>query len=99
MAAPHFAYPFRITGAVPVAATVPQDSSREVAQCVFAILGTRPGSRERFPDLGIEDPTFEGLDLDDVRAQIEDYEPRAEIVADSDLADLIQRVRLSVALR
>lgn len=95
MTAPHLAVPFRLlaTGAV----TVAQDSPAEVAQCVAAILGTRPGSRGDFPDMGIEDPAFAGLDLDQVRAQIEEYEPRAEILADSTIEGLVQKVSVSVS--
>lgn len=95
MSAPHFAVPLTITAAG--AATVSQDSAREIAQCVAAILRTHPGSRASFPDMGVADPAFDGLDADEVLAQAGEYEPRAELLADTTIEALTQE--MSIALR
>lgn len=98
---PHFAYPFRIInrGGRVAAVTVSQDSSSEIAQCVFDILGTRLGARDDEPELGVVDPTFSMLDLDDIRSQVEQFEPRAVVLTDSQLNGLVQRVSVAVAVR
>lgn len=95
---PHFAHPFHLSGSG--FATVEQDSAQDVAQCAFCILGTTPGQRSDFPDMGIEPPVFsEGLDMDDIREQVDTYEPRADVLPDSVLEEAAQRVTVEVALR
>lgn len=98
---PKLRTPFRvtITGSGVKAQVVEQDSIQDVTQCVYAILATPPGSRLDYPEMGVEDPTFSELDLEDVRAMVETYEPRAEVLTDSALDDAIQRVSVQVAVR
>jgi phage baseplate assembly protein W len=72
---------------------VEQDSDDEIAACVYALIATERGSRIEEPDYGVEDPTFEALplDLDEWLAQIDQFEPRAEVVTAQDLeAELIK---------
>lgn len=77
MPTPHLKLPVQIIGGQ--YATVEQDSAQEIAQCVTAILRTPYGSRDDYPDLGLEDQTFlTDLDLEEIRRQLETYEPRAD---------------------
>lgn len=59
-------------------AAVEQDSPAEVAQSVALLLATRPGERRSVPDYGTDDPTFTGLDVDEIHAAIEQWEDRAD---------------------
>lgn len=75
----HLAVPFQLdrSGAV---ATVAQDSERELAQCVTALLSTRLGSRPESPDYGISDPTFtREPDVVAIAGALGQWEPRADV--------------------
>lgn len=76
---PHFDLPFRMSGTS--FATVEQDSSADVANCVEAIIRTPNGFRDDTPDFGMDDNTFATLplNLEKLTAQIENQEPRAAI--------------------
>jgi len=80
---PHVAWPIRIGGAVgnPSYATNQQGTNEEVAACVAVIVGYERGTRDDDLDFGIRDPTFETrpLDIADIEASVEDYEPRAVV--------------------
>lgn len=93
---PKFKIPFTVAGR---AAIVEQDSIDEIAQCVYAICATPRGSREDYPEFGVDPHDFERLDLDQLRDAIEEWEPRAEALVDSQLEDLVERVRVDVAIR
>lgn len=60
-------------------ATWPQDSLEDVRQCVAVLLNTPRGVRPLAPDIGIDDPTFAGVDPEGLRALLEDQEDRAAV--------------------
>lgn len=90
--APHFRLPFRVVGRG--ARVVEQDSLEEIAQCVYAVLATEPGSREEEPDFGLDDQAFRmgGADLDHFQEIVSQYEPRARLLPTAVWEDLLQRV-------
>jgi phage baseplate assembly protein W len=94
---PHLDYPFRVRRR---AATVEQDTVDEVIDCVYAILATEPGSRLEAPDFGLADQSFRqgGADLVELAAVVKEWEPRADLLTSSDWAELVQRVRVEVAI-
>jgi phage baseplate assembly protein W len=99
--APHFSLPFRVTpgGAVAVSE---QDSVDEIADCVVAVLSYPLGSRPELPDFGVDEQAFVqgGPDLDEIRAAIDAYEPRASVeleLTDDRLLDFVAEVRVGVA--
>lgn len=63
------------------AAVVEQNSVADVTNCVQAIVRTERGSRLYVPKFGIDDQTFRNqpLDLDLIRSQVHDTEPRAAL--------------------
>lgn len=75
---PHFSMPFRFSHGR--AATVEQDSSDEVTDCVANLLRCPLGFREELHDYGISDPTFQesAINTEDMRAAIDQWEPRAD---------------------
>lgn len=77
---PHFAYPFRYVNGSAVVNE--QDSTDDIADCVFAICATNPGDRIELPDFGITDPTFqqEPIGTAVLQQQIEEWEHRAQIL-------------------
>jgi len=77
---PHFDLPFRI--AAHAVATVEQDSSEDIANCVECIIRTPNGFREDSPDFGLNDVVFSPIpmDTDALVAQIKAQEPRATVV-------------------
>lgn len=93
---PHLAVPFQIVG--PRARVVEQDSVDEIAQCVYAVLGTERGSRLEEPDFGVTDPAFRqgGMDLGEARVALGAWEPRADVEIEQDIDELIARVRVEV---
>lgn len=98
---PHFALPFRLTPGGSVALTE-QDSVDEIADCVAAILSYPLGSRPELPDFGVAEQAFiqGGPDLDEIRAAIDAYEPRAAVeleLTDETLAEFVASVRIGVA--
>lgn len=100
MATPHFALPFRWERGSVV--TNEQHSLDDVADCVEAVLRTRPGDRAEAPDFGIDDPTFDQLplDLDALVGQVSAQEPRAHLLAEErpDLLDeAVTRARITAS--
>lgn len=81
------------------AKTVEQGSKDEIAQCVFAILNTVPGQRTDDPGWGFPDQTFRqgGVDLNELRRVVEEHEPRASVLTDSEFEGLVQRVRVKLS--
>jgi predicted component of type VI protein secretion system len=78
---PHFRVPFQI-GAFGAAVVVEQNSLTDIGKCVEAIVKTRVGQRAEVPGFGIPDLTFttdRSAAGDVIAAQIEAWEPRAEI--------------------
>lgn len=78
--------------------TVEQDTDAEIAQCVYALLATEPGQRVELPEYGLEDQAFRegGADLTEIRAEIEEWEPRAEALTDDEIDDLTDKVQVNV---
>jgi phage baseplate assembly protein W len=94
---PHIALPFRFVGTS--VAVVEQDTEDEVLQCVETICRYVPGMRSEYPEFGIPDQAFrDEPDTDEVREAIEEYEPRASVVLDSELLldELAARINVSV---
>jgi len=105
---PHFALPYRFsvggTGDGATAAVNEQDSIDEVADACLAILLCPQGFRVELPEFGLPDPTFSmpAPDLDEIRATLDQWEPRASAALDSypDLwDDLIAHVEVNVQVR
>jgi phage baseplate assembly protein W len=99
---PHFSLPFRF--ASPYAAVSEQDSLDEIADCVYAILVCPVGFRVESPLFGLPDQTFAmpAPDLDEIRAAIEEWEPRASALLDEQpdaLDELVAHVEVLVQLR
>jgi len=99
---PHFALPFRFS--TPQAAVTEQDSLDEIAHCVYAILVCPAGFRVESPLFGLPDQTFAmpAPDLDEIRAAVETWEPRAAALLEErpDLLDeLVAHVEVLVQLR
>jgi phage baseplate assembly protein W len=80
----------------PECATVPEDSQDEIAQCVRAILATEVGQRVELPAFGMRDPAFVGADPIEIRAAIEQWEPRADGLGEVEWDDVMQRVDISL---
>lgn len=78
MGIPHLLIPFALdsTGS---AATVDQDTTAEVSQCVQVLLSTPTGTRIVEPAYGIPDPTFKDSNqtVAAIVAAVARYEPRA----------------------
>lgn len=92
---PHFDYPFR-WGADGHAIVVEQNSEKDVMNGVTAAAKTERGTRYFVPNFGIDDPTFKlmPLDLPTMEAQIRESEPRADIVSEQKIQDLIDTVTI-----
>jgi phage baseplate assembly protein W len=80
----------------PHCATVPEDSADEIAQCVFAICATEIGQRLELPGFGINDPAFVGVNLAELRAAIETWEPRAVTLLDDEIEGIMQTVSVGI---
>ena len=59
------------------AATIQQDSYEDVATCVEMVLNTPKNWRSALPDFGVDDPTFTNVDANILKADVEQWEPRA----------------------
>lgn len=95
---PHFKLPF-VFGEY-----VEQDHLDDVAQCVEAILRTEQGDRLALPEFGLVDGTFTegGVDLEEIKATILEWEPRAEVLLERRpelLEELVDRIRIEVRER
>jgi phage baseplate assembly protein W len=77
---PHFALPLRYLNGS--ALVNEQDSIDDMADCVYAICKTNPGERTELPDFGLLDMAFgqEPLSATSAQTQIEQWEPRAQIL-------------------
>ena len=62
--------------------TIEQDSYQDVANCVEMVLNTSKGLRSALPGFGIDDPTFTQVDPNVLRADLQDWEPRAMVDID-----------------
>lgn len=91
---PHFRAPFAVTGKS--AGVVEQGSSTEVNQCIVAVLKTQRGSRLEAPEFGIPDETFTtqapAPSADVYLAAIEEAEPRARVVGEASIDELIEQI-------
>ena len=56
-----------------------QDSLADVQQCVLVLLHTPLGIRPLAPQVGVEDPTFVGVNADDLTDRLSTDEPRGAI--------------------
>ena len=72
----HFLPRFTLASSGQVA-TIQQDSYEDVANCVEMVLNTPRGFRSALPEFGIDDPTFTQVDPNTLRADLQDWEPRA----------------------
>ena len=95
-AIPHLAVPFRVQGGKVI--TVEQGSAEEIEQCVEACLKTPLGSRIDAPGYGVPDGTFrtQGASLgpEPYLAAIEAAEPRADLVGDARLSEMVEQIVL-----
>jgi len=93
---PQLKVPFQMSGSK--MATIEQDSDDDVVQCVAATIRTRPGTRPDDPLMGIPDFAFSenGADLSVIRATLAKYEPRATVMTEQELVDLIATVTVGV---
>lgn len=96
---PHFKHPLTVEGGV--VATVEQDSLEDIAQCVEAVARTIVGSRIDAPGFGVPDETFlqQGASpsvAPYIRA-VEAAEPRAHLLGEARLEDLVKKVILKVS--
>lgn len=85
---PHFVMPFRFryTGGTRVeAAVAEQDSLDDIFSCVEVVARYTKGERLAQLDFGISDQTFSetDIDLDQVMAEIMEWEPRANLPVDA----------------
>lgn len=91
---PHFDLPFRLVGTS--FGVEEQDSAEDVANCVECIIRTPYGFRDDNPSFGLDDPVFDYLPLnvEHIRAQIEEQEPRAKLIVNQtqDLNDTLVAV-------
>lgn len=98
---PHFSVPFRFAHGH--ASVVEQDSVDEIASCVFTVMACPKGFRSELPEFGIPDPVFktQPLDLDELTAAIELWEPRAEtLLSEAATADeLVAQIDVLVNVR
>jgi phage baseplate assembly protein W len=79
---PHLALPLRYQNGSAVVNE--QDSLDDIADCVYAICVTNPGDRSDLPDFGLLDMAFgqQPLSATAAQTQIEQWEPRAQILID-----------------
>ena len=79
------AMPIRLDPRTGRLATVEQDSDADIGQCIRAVFDTRPGDRWDVPDMGVIDDTFteQPLDVDTLVDVVSEFEPRAQVLADS----------------
>ncbi|MCK9250017.1 MAG: hypothetical protein M0P31_13720 [Solirubrobacteraceae bacterium] len=76
---PHLAFPVRLAGGQ--LATVEQDTIDEIAQGVYWLASTEPGTVDDLPDAGVPSPVFvRGTPIDALAERLREQEPRARIV-------------------
>jgi hypothetical protein len=77
--APHLAHPVRLTPGGQLE-TVPEDSIDEVAQAVYWLASTEPGTVPDLPEAGVPSPAFSRGDQGDALADLlREQEPRATV--------------------
>ena len=93
---PHFDLPFRLSGKT--FATVQQDSSEDIANCVECIVRTPLGAREDTDDFGLDDYTFNNqpLNLELMKSQISVQEPRASLMLSQEIEEIVSKVTIRV---
>ena len=96
----HLALPLRVTANGSLA-THAEDSLEEITQNVAVVLRTRRGERLATPQLGIDEPTFVGLDVEAAFAAVAEVEPRADLALVEQVIDSEgeQRTELTVHRR
>lgn len=85
------------TGKVGVA-TVAQGSREEIAQRVYAIVGTRLGERSENVEMGVPSYLFRqgGVDEAELRRLVEEQEPRVTLLTESEWAEMAETVRVVI---
>lgn len=76
-------YPFRL-GLDGRMATVEQGSDQEAAEAIEIIIGSRIDERPMCWPFGIPDPTFAGLEPDDINSALQMWGPTGVTVTDID---------------
>ena len=98
---PHLNLPFALTGEHGTSVdVVDQDTPDDIANCVEAILRYTPGQRQMNPGFGVTDQTFRrDPDLDEIRDQISEHEPRAAAAVEDMSDELMQAQTIDEATR
>lgn len=78
MSITHLQWPFELAGDGTFA-TVEQDTLEDVQQCIRVLVQTPLGARPLAPEIGVDDPTFAGVNGDDLQVTLEEQEPRATV--------------------
>lgn len=93
---PHLDFPMRLTTGGQFA-TVDQDSDAELVACIALLLAYPRGSRPDVPNFGVPEQLFlqGGVNLDEIRAALEDYEPRVVTAPDHVLQEAMDTVNLN----
>jgi hypothetical protein len=77
--APHLAHPVRLTGSGQLA-TVEEDSLDEVAQAIYWLASTEPGTVPDLPESGVPSPALTRGDLaNGIADLLREQEPRAVV--------------------
>lgn len=94
---PHLEWPFRLApdGGL---AVVEQGDITDLQQCVDVLRHTERGDRVLAPHIGVEDPTFVGVDPVVLAADLMEWEPRATVRVESAVSDdgVVQAVTIRV---
>lgn len=90
----HLVFPLQIRNGDFV--MVAQDSQADIDGCVEVIARCPQGWLDSLPGMGLPDYTLTrgAPPVDDIRAGIEPYEPRADLSVDSDLEQLLATITL-----
>lgn len=99
---PHFDLPFRFVNGG--AAEAEQDSTKDIMNCVEAVMSTHVGTRVDVPAFGVPELAFRLLSgkpasIESIRARVAEQEPRAELLATESpdyLDNLISHIRVEV---
>lgn len=90
---PKLAYPIRLDRGT--FAVVEQDSTKDIVGCCEVVARCPLGYLDHAPDMGMPDLTFTTADIERaeiVRQRIEDGEPRAQLLPDEQLDELVTSV-------
>ena len=81
-----FATVMYVLGSAVAAAETEQDSDEEIRDCVSAIVRYAKGQRPESPTFGITPPEFGvGVDIDRLRDEVADQEPRVQILTGTEI--------------